>query len=713
MRFPESLRWFRVSAKQSRSARRLRTFHRRPTLECLEDRLVPSTLINFDGVPSGTLINNHYSGVTLSDPVPGSDGNVYALYDPIAASAPNVVGVNGTNIAYDASSGAVKALFATQQSTVSIDAQPILPPEFLLPVKRQPFLEAFDNKNNYLGEVLYPYTYPSPQFGSWATLTFSSATNNISYVIFSSQNNDDPSTTNVYGSFDNLRFGTLTNTWALNVSGPTTATAGKAFNITVTAVNGLGNITPNYTRTVHFAGGGNNATLPSDYRFTAADAGRHTFTVTLRTAGPETLTVSDKANAANPAQISLTVNPTAATSLSMSAGAPISMAGQAHWFQLTALDPFGNVATGYRDTVHFTTSDPQAILPSPHTFTSTDAGMYRFSATLKTAGIQTVTATDTVTPSITGKASVTVLPAAATQFSVTSPASVTAGIPFNVTVTAQDAFGNTATNYFGNVQLTSSDAKAGLPASHTFTSSDQGVHTFKNVVLVTAGSQTITATDVTKSVSGKETVSVNIVAGVAVGFVLAGSPIAAVGTPYSFTVTAVDAYGKVATGYRGTVHFSSSDRYAQLPGSYTFTATDAGSHSFGVVFRTTGIQSLSVVDNIGLTGVDPAIAVSTAAGTGVGVAFILTGLPPSVTVGLSYSFTVTAVDANGNVVTGYRGTVHFSSSDRYAMLPGRYTFTATDAGTHTFNIVFTTPGTQSLLVMDDLGLVGVDAIMVI
>ena len=36
------------------------------------------------------------------------------------------------------------------------------------------------------------------------------------------------------------------------------------------------------------------------------------------------------------------------------------------------------------------------------------------------------------------------------------------------------------------------------------------------------------------------------------------------------TVTAVDAYGNVATGYTGTVHFTSSDGQAVLPANYTF-----------------------------------------------------------------------------------------------------------------------------------------------
>src|SRR5207248_3213659 len=60
-----------------------------------------------------------------------------------------------------------------------------------------------------------------------------------------------------------------------------------------------------------------------------------------------------------------------------------------------------NTATAYTGTVHFTSTDPQATLPTDATLTS---GTGTFSATLKTAGSRTLTATDTVTGSITGTA---------------------------------------------------------------------------------------------------------------------------------------------------------------------------------------------------------------------------------------------------------------------------------------------------------------------
>src|SRR5262249_22437329 len=68
-------------------------------------------------------------------------------------------------------------------------------------------------------------------------------------------------------------------------------------------------------------------------------------------------------------------------------------------------DPFDNTATGYSGTVHFTSSDGQAILPPDYMFLAGSNGVHTFASgvTLETPGYQTVTATDTATSSITGR----------------------------------------------------------------------------------------------------------------------------------------------------------------------------------------------------------------------------------------------------------------------------------------------------------------------
>jgi hypothetical protein len=150
--------------------------------------------------------------------------------------------------------------------------------------------------------------------------------------------------------------------------------------------------------------------------------------------------------------------------------------------------------------VHFTSSDGASVLPANATLTN---GVGTFSATLKTAGSQTITATDTVTSSITGTSNaIAVSAAAATHFTVSAPGSATAGTAFNFTVTAADQFNNTATSYSGTVHFTSSDGASVLPANATLTN---GVGTF-SATLKTAGSQTITGTDtVTSAITGTST----------------------------------------------------------------------------------------------------------------------------------------------------------------------------------------------------------------
>jgi len=61
------------------------------------------------------------------------------------------------------------------------------------------------------------------------------------------------------------------------------------------------------------------------------------------------------------------------------------------------------------------------------------------------------------------------------------------------------------------------------------------------------------------------------------------------------------------------------------------------------------------------------------------------------------------VDAYGNVVTGYVGTLSFSSSDATANLPRSYTFTAADQGVHTFTgLRLKKRGNQTITATDTL-----------
>jgi len=72
------------------------------------------------------------------------------------------------------------------------------------------------------------------------------------------------------------------------------------------------------------------------------------------------------------------------------------------------------------------------------------------------------------------------------------------------------------------------------------------------------------------------------------------------------------------------------------------------------------------------------------------------------TVGVAHTVTVTAKDALGKVAPGYLGTIHFTCTDKNAILPHDYTFTAADNGVHKFSLGITlkTVGKQSVRARD-------------
>ncbi len=194
--------------------------------------------------------------------------------------------------------------------------------------------------------------------------------------------------------------------------------------------------------------------------------------------------------------------------------------------------------------------------------------------------------------------------------------SETAGQSFSLTVTAKNSSGATDTGYTGTIGFSSSDVQAGLPANFKFSAANDGTYTF-TVTLKTAGSQSITATDTTTAAITGTLTGINVSPAQASSFTISGLPsTATAGAAESFTVTAYDPYGNVASGYTGTVQFSSSDTAASLPSSYPFTSANGGTHTFSLTFETAGTQSLTVTDTAShLTATQSGISVAPAAPT--------------------------------------------------------------------------------------------------
>jgi len=147
---------------------------------------------------------------------------------------------------------------------------------------------------------------------------------------------------------------------------------------------------------VHFTSSDTQAPLPAN---AVLMNGTGAFSATLKTLGGQTLNATDSVAASiTGTSNSINVVSTATTHFSVKTF-PTARAGTPFNLTVTALDASNNTATTYSGTVHFTSSDPMAVLPANSTLTN---GTGTFSATLNTVGLKTITATDTVTASITG-----------------------------------------------------------------------------------------------------------------------------------------------------------------------------------------------------------------------------------------------------------------------------------------------------------------------
>jgi hypothetical protein len=481
-------------------------------------------------------------------------------------------------------------------------------------------------------------------------------------------------------------------TMAFHVFAPATATAGARIDVTITATDPHGNLAtrysgaktltfsgpadspdaaaPSYPTSVTFIGGVGDASVAlPDVQTTALSATQGEIT---GTSGP--ITVSQGAAAI--LRASIPPNPTA---------------GVVTTLTVAATDAYGNPATHSDGTLQFASTAANAVLPDGGNLT---AGTGTFSVALDSAGPQTITVTDATEPTLTASfkstltattPAVMVRSAPAATFHLYAPGKAAAGTPTQFTVIALDVFGNVATGYTGAVHLTSSDPSAVLPAEGTLT---RGTGTFP-ITFASAGPLVIVATDPTNSlITTAATISVGAPA--ATAFHLTPPATATAGDVFNLTITARDAHG-TTTGFAGAVRFASSDPAAVLPSSSRLTR---GAGTFPIVFETAGPQTITVTGTAGraVTGTTQTITVSPAA-----AATFQASAPATAAPGTPTTVTVIAIDAFGNIATGYTGPVELTSSDPAAVLPSEGTLTH---GTGTVPVTFKTAGEQDISASD-------------
>ena len=232
--------------------------------------------------------------------------------------------------------------------------------------------------------------------------------------------------------------------------------------------------------------------------------------------------------------------------------------------------------------------------------------------------------------------------------------------------------------------------------------------TYSTSVAIAANFDSDPALDV--AVLHGDSVTVYLNQPVATQFQVSTPPAPRSGDLFPVTVTAFDAYGRIDENYTGTVRFTSSDGEAMLPAQYTFTAADAGQHSFDATLEAFGDQTLTVTDTeAGFAG-SAVVSIQSRMATHFSV--VIAG---AATAGQLLNMTVNALDDRDRPAIGYSGSIHFASTDGAAMLPADFTFAATDAGTHIFTLTLNTLGSQTVTITDiaNDSLTGHETVMVV
>src|SRR5208337_2304243 len=179
----------------------------------------------------------------------------------------------------------------------------------------------------------------------------------------------------------------------------------------------------------------------------------------------QTITATDAATVSITGT-SNSINVTGALATHFSVLAPANdTAGTSFSFTVNALDASNNLVTNYAGTVYFTSTDAQAVLPANSMLMN---GSANFPVGLKTVGGQTITATDTVTASITGSSSSINVSASTAEnpvpliYQPLSPDAVVPGGPaFKLTVNGTGFVSGSTVKWNGSARATNfvSDSK--------------------------------------------------------------------------------------------------------------------------------------------------------------------------------------------------------------------------------------------------------------
>jgi hypothetical protein len=285
-------------------------------------------------------------------------------------------------------------------------------------------------------------------------------------------------------------------------------------------------------------------------------------------------------------------------------------AGSAFSVTATAKDASNATIAGYSGTVHFTSSDGNAVLPSDYEYVGGDNGSHTFTSTLTTAGSQNVSVTDTSETTKTGSATVTVAAASAAKVAFGVQPTTTAAaqsISPAPTVRIQDQFGNTVTTSNANVTAAlGTNPSSGALSGTKSVAAVNGVATFTSLSIDKAGTgYTLTAS--TGGLAGDASSAFNVKVGAATRLAFTTQPSTTPSTAaISPAVVALiqDAGGNTVTTSSAnvTVAIGTNPAAGTLGGTKTVAASNGAATFTDLSIDKAGTGYTITASSTGLTG---------------------------------------------------------------------------------------------------------------
>lgn len=481
---------------------------------------------------------------------------------------------------------------------------------------------------------------------------------------------------------------------------PTAQVVGVPFSVTVRACDDTWTTVTTVTDAFQMSSTDGSAMLPGPLQLVD---GERTFSITFQAQGTFTVSADDQTDGTIPTGTSSSVISLLVHGFEFSRiNQKNQYAGQPQTITLTAVDPAGNLVSGFSGQVQLSeiTSygpgrvSPQTVNLSGGTWTGA-VTCYRADETSINRGNVNLFAELASDPSKNGTSDpFTVHPGTFSRLQIVvpgedplpgslsglsgSPANQGAGQTFAVNVYATDSWWNPVPSA-DQVRIISSDANASTPVTGTLSN---GAQQF-TLSLGTTGTQTLTVSDMTNgSIASMTSAGILVLANSAQAFAIdpITGPLTA-GQPVSVHVRATDSQGNTVTSFTGQALLTANTGAGSItPTLITFTNGDwTGPVTFfgagGSVSLTcsdfsapphTGSSNAFVVQPGPLAGLQVLLPGETALG---GTPTGKSGIPTDQSAGSVFTLTVRAVDAYWNLVSGVNDTISLGSTDAFAGIP--------------------------------------------